>query len=262
MWVRIGGPAPVRGGGGRRGPALPGGARRRPEGWVGWPGAGGVPPRLSASPPRSAALARGDPHERGDPHRPPVPPWGYLPGRSGTGGGTTARSYGRMGSGPRLRRRSAAARSSAEREVATAVSRVRREGDVSGGVRPQRLARQRRALLWPTDSAPFRGRTPPGTAPTHRPPKALRAPPPHPHRPPQAPRATTERTRTGRRRHPAPPPEAPVQAAAGTPRHHRRHPHRPPQAPRTTAGGTRRHDAHPPDEWPPGATPARYAKFV
>ncbi|GAA2690338.1 hypothetical protein GCM10010348_57090 [Streptomyces anthocyanicus] len=62
---------------------------------------------------------------------------------------------------------------------------------MSGGVRPQRLARQRSSLLWPTDSAPFRGRTPPRRAPD--PPTgqtALRAPPPNPHRPPQAPAGT------------------------------------------------------------------------
>lgn len=67
---------------------------------------------------------------------------------------------------------------------------------MSGGVRPQRLARQRPEPFQVTDSAPFRGRTPPGATPTHPPDKQRNA---HPHR-----------TRTGRRRHP--------QAPAGTPR--------------------------------------------
>ncbi|GGL72088.1 hypothetical protein GCM10010095_66000 [Streptomyces anthocyanicus] len=59
---------------------------------------------------------------------------------------------------------------------------------MSGGVRPQRLARQRPEPFQVTDSAPFRGRTPPGATPTHPPDKPRYA---HPHR-----------TRTGRRRHP------------------------------------------------------------
>ncbi|BDD72936.1 hypothetical protein JCM4020_35560 [Streptomyces coelicolor] len=61
---------------------------------------------------------------------------------------------------------------------------------MSGGVRPQRLARQRPEPFQVTDSAPFRGRTPPGATPTHPPDKRRYA---HPHR-----------TRTGRRRHPHP----------------------------------------------------------
>ncbi len=71
-------------------------------------------------------------------------------------------------------------------------SRVRREGDVSGGVRPQRLARQRRYL--PGRPIPRRsedGHPPTRPRPTTQP-KALRAPP--------------HATRTGRRRHNAPPP--------------------------------------------------------
>ena len=62
---------------------------------------------------------------------------------------------------------------------------------MSGGVRPQRLARQRSSLLWPTDSAPFRGRTPPGAPPTHPPDKPRYA---HPHHPAQAAAGTRSRT--------------------------------------------------------------------
>ncbi|REH22891.1 hypothetical protein SAMN05428941_4767 [Streptomyces sp. 2114.2] len=40
---------------------------------------------------------------------------------------------------------------------------------MSGGVRPQRLARQRPEPFQVTDSAPFRGRTPPDATPTHPP---------------------------------------------------------------------------------------------
>ncbi|KMS79608.1 hypothetical protein ACH49_11435 [Streptomyces leeuwenhoekii] len=49
---------------------------------------------------------------------------------------------------------------------------------VPGGVRPQRLARRPRASRCPTDSAPFRGRTPPGTARPTPAEQALREPPP------------------------------------------------------------------------------------
>ncbi|CAM5288474.1 hypothetical protein STENM223S_08707 [Streptomyces tendae] len=84
-----------------------------------------------------------------------------------------------------------------------------------GGVRPQRLARQQGPLLWPTDSAPFRGRTPPPRPRTTTEPKALHTPPPNPHR---------------RRRHwppPQPNPHRPPQA----PHPPQPNPHRPPQAP-------------------------------
>ncbi|UUU31198.1 pilus assembly protein [Streptomyces sp. CA-210063] len=62
-------------------------------------------------------------------------------------------------------------------------TRVRREGGVSGGVRPQRLARQQVPLLRPTDSAPDRGRIPPGAPPTH--PRTEGAPPTTAGKPPR-----------------------------------------------------------------------------
>ncbi|BDE40127.1 hypothetical protein SLITK23_33720 [Streptomyces lividans] len=63
---------------------------------------------------------------------------------------------------------------------------------MSGGVRPQRLARQRPEPFQVTDSAPFRGRTPPGAPPTHPPDKPRSA---HPTAPAQA--AAGTRIRVG-----------------------------------------------------------------
>ncbi len=184
------------------------------------------PRRVAAHPARACRVTR-----RGRAHGPGVDVapgvgagagWVTRPGVAGCRcahpcrpSGTTARSYGGMatarswggvatacsdgGDGvancPAARGGESRTAGTGRRRGATG-SRVRRGGGGAGGVRPQWLARPRRGDLWPTDFAPFRGRTPPGATPTHPPDPRRYA---HPHR-----------TRTG---------------AAGTPRHRRRHPH-------------------------------------
>ncbi|GCB46096.1 basic proline-rich protein precursor [Streptomyces sp. NL15-2K] len=118
-------------------------------------------------------------------------------------------------------------------------SRPRREGDVPGGVRPQRLARQpghvgERPIPRRSEDRHPPARPRPPTRHSH----ANRT---HPHRPPQASGAPAE----GTRRHPV------------DRRRHRRRLARPPEAPQAsgaTAGGRRTHPAQLPEAQPPGPT--------
>ncbi len=226
--------------GGPTGPGLPGhparGWAHRPRGLPGHP---------------AWVWARGwvtRPGVAGVPLRPPVPPQRHDCPQRGRRSGLPAAGAG-TAAGSRVRRVWGGG-------VGRPVAAYGEEGSGRGVSARSGWRVRAGGVLWPTDSAPFRGRTPPGTAPTH-PPNPRRYAHPHP-------------TRTGAAgipRHPPPEANAPQAPAPPPPEANAPQAPAPPPpeatAPQAPAPGTTNGRRRPrPDHGRAGSCPLMRDRFT